>query len=164
MPRGPRAEVRLSGNELAKLSRWVDGAVEPRLAERARIILACAGGAPNTRVAADLKVTAKTVRKWRARFAAHRLEGLMDMPRPGLRKAEPVLSEAERAQLTRWSRRAKTAQFLALRAKIALRCAEGGTNKQVAAELGVRQQSVNCWRARFVKRLSPALGRATAPS
>ncbi|WP_348541769.1 IS630 family transposase [Streptomyces sp. SAI-127] len=118
----------------------------------ARIILACAAGAPNTRVAADLKVTADTVRKWRSRFSDHRLEGLTDMPRPGRRKAELILSEDERHQLMRWAKRAKTAQFLALRAKIVLRCAEGGTSKQVAAELGVREQSVNRWRARFVKR------------
>jgi len=68
------------------------------------------------------------------------MAGLADEPRPGRRKSELVLSEAERAQLTRWVRRAKTAQFLALRARIVLRCAEGGTNKQVAAELGVSEQ------------------------
>ncbi|MET8332106.1 IS630 family transposase [Streptomyces sp. NPDC005181] len=78
------------------------------------------------------------------------MAGLVDESRPGRRKSELVLSEAERAQLTRWERRAKTAQFLALRAKIVLRCAEGGTNKQVAAELGVAQATVNRWRSRFV--------------
>ncbi len=80
------------------------------------------------------------------------MAGLLDEPRPGRRKPELVLSDDERAQLMRWVRRAKTAQFLALRARIVLRCAEGGTNKQVAAELGVSEQSVNRWRARFVKR------------
>nr|WP_260147487.1 transposase [Streptomyces sp. CEV 2-1] len=45
----------------------------------------------------------------------------------GRPKADLVLNEAERTQLTQWARRAKTAQFLALRAKIVLRCAEGGT-------------------------------------
>ncbi|MFJ6564554.1 IS630 family transposase [Streptomyces sp. NPDC091412] len=153
MSPGPRAvEVRLSDAEFAELSRWVDGAVGPRLVERARIILMCADGVPNTRVAAELKVTTDTVRKWRSRFVAHRLEGLTDRPRSGRRKAALVLSEAERHQLMRWARRAKTAQFLALRARIVLRCVEGGTNKQVAAELGVSEQSVNRWRARFVKR------------
>ncbi|WP_371666728.1 helix-turn-helix domain-containing protein [Streptomyces sp. NBC_00289] len=137
--------------------RWAGGAVAPCLAERARIVLACAEGKPNTRVAAEFKVTAETVRKWRSRFVDQRMAGLADEPRPGRRKLELVLSDDERAQLMRWARRAKTAQFLALRARIVLRCAEGGTNKQVAAELGVRERSVSRWRARFVKqRLSRA--------
>ncbi|MFJ3339474.1 IS630 family transposase [Streptomyces sp. NPDC086766] len=68
----------------------------------------------------------------------------------GRPKSELVLTEDERAQLVRWSRRAKTAQYLALRAKIVLRCAEGVTNKQAAADLGVDQSTVDRWRARFV--------------
>jgi hypothetical protein len=39
--------------------------------------------------------------------------------------------------LTRWSRRAKTAPALAVRSKIVLACAEGLSNKQVAAQLRV---------------------------
>ncbi|MDH6625667.1 hypothetical protein M2271_003478 [Streptomyces sp. LBL] len=131
MSPGPRGvEVRLSGGEFAELSRWVDGAVEPRLAERARIVLACAAGVPNSRAAADLKVTAGTVRKWRSRFVARRVAGLVDEPQPGRRKPELVLSEAERAELTRWARRAKTVQLLALRARIVLRCAKAGRTRR----------------------------------
>ena len=63
-----------------------------------------------------------------------------------------VLAEGERAQLMRWARRAKTAQYLALRAKIVLRCAEGGTNKQAAADLGADESTVERWRARFIAR------------
>jgi hypothetical protein len=62
------------------------------------------------------------------------------------------LTGAERAQLARWARRATTAQYLALRAKIVLRCAEGGTNSQAAADLGVDESTVERWRARFVAR------------
>jgi transposase len=149
--RGPRAvEVVLSDQERVELARWAGGAVVPRLAERARIVLACADGASNMGAAGELGLTAATVGKWRSRFAARRMAGLADDPRPGRRKPELVLTDAEREQLTRWAARAKTAQFLAQRARIVLRCAEGGTNKQVAADLKVAEATVNRWRARFI--------------
>jgi transposase len=132
------------------LTHWASGAVAPRFAERARIVLACADGTPNARVAVDVGVTVATVRKWRGKFAAERMAGLEDAARIGRPKADLVLSQAERAQLTQWSRRAKTAQYLALRAKIVLRCAEGGTNRQAAADLGVDASTVDRWRARFI--------------
>ena len=151
MSPGPRAvEIVLSAEEHAELSRWASGAVAPRFAERARIVLACADGAPNARVATQIGVTVATVRKWRGKFAAQRLAGLADAARIGRPKADLVLSQDERAQLERWARRAKTAQYLALRAKIVLRCAQGGTNKQAAAELGVDAATVDRWRARFI--------------
>jgi hypothetical protein len=81
-------------------------------------------------------VAVKSVSKWRRRFADRRLAGLEDDAPIGWPKAELVLTAAERAQLGRWARRAKTTQFLALRAKIVLACAQGGANKQVAGSGG----------------------------
>jgi transposase len=62
-----------------------------------------------------------------------------------------VLTEVERDQLTRWSRRAKTSQALAVRSKIVLACAEGLSNQQVANRWGVTPGTVTRWRARFVR-------------
>src|SRR5205085_2995323 len=53
------------------------------IAERARIILASASGAPSLAVAEAIGVTRQTVGKWRTRFLADRLDGLLDAPRPG---------------------------------------------------------------------------------
>lgn len=61
----------------------------------------------------------------------------------GKPKAELMLSEAEREQLTALTMRRKTAQALALRARIVLACAEVTDNKTVAAKLRVTQQTVS---------------------
>ena len=53
------------------------------LAQRARIILACANGLENKVVSRQLGIHAMTVGKWRRRFLDQRVEGLRDEPRPG---------------------------------------------------------------------------------
>src|SRR5213083_2886453 len=73
------------------------------------------------------------------------------MAERGRPKAPLTLTDDERQTLQRWARRAKTAQALALRAKIVLACAEGATNQQVAEQLGVWPQTVTKWRGRFVR-------------
>src|SRR5258706_15346301 len=74
------------------------------------------------------------------------------MPRTGRPKAELTLTDADRAQLQRWARRAKSSQALALRARIVLACAEPGvSNKQVAADLHCSQPTVGKWRAPFLR-------------
>src|SRR5215468_8126880 len=151
MPGPSAVPIVLSEYERAELVRRARGPGRWR-ADRARIVLACAEGMSNAAAAQALGVAVRSVSKWRRQFAAHRLAGLEDAAPVGRPKAELVLGEAERAQLARWARRARTAQYLALRAKIVLRCAEGGTNKQAAADLGVDESTVDRWRARFVAR------------
>jgi transposase len=151
---GRDSELVLSDAERDQLVVWSRG--PSRLALRARIVLACAEpGVVYEKVAADVGVSRMTVHAWRRRFAESRLAGLSDRERPGRPKAELVISDGEREQLTRWARRAKSSQALALRARIILGCAApGATNKAVAADLRVMEHTVAKWRRRFVaKRL-----------
>jgi len=60
-----------------------------------------------------------------------------------------VLRNDERDKLQEWARRPKTAQRLALRARIVLDCADGMENRQVAQPLGITDQTVCKWRERF---------------
>jgi transposase len=75
------------------------------------------------------------------------------MARTGRPKQPLVLSDEERLTLERLTNRRKSAQAMALRARIVLACAKpGATNLAVAAELGVSPSTVGRWRARFVDR------------
>jgi len=78
--------------------------------------------------------------------------------RTGRPTATLVVSPEERETLERWARRPTTAQALAQRARVVLRCATGQTNDAVARELAVTRQTVGRWRQRFVtKRLDGLL-------
>ena len=84
MPLSRAVPVTLTASERTMLNKRAGGAktaYRDRL--RARIVLAAARGRDNARIAADLQVTADTVRKWRGRFAARGLDGLRDLPRSG---------------------------------------------------------------------------------
>ena len=56
-------------------------------------------------------------------------------------KTQLVLSQSEREQLEALTLRRKTAQALALRARIVLGCAAGGENKAVAARQRVSEHA-----------------------
>ena len=72
----------LSPDERSRLEGWVARRKTAQaLAQRARIILACADGVAVMTVAKQLRVSRTTVGKWRARFVTDRLEGLLDEPR-----------------------------------------------------------------------------------
>lgn len=116
----PKAELRISVDERVMLEQWTRRPKTAQaLAQRARIVLACATGATNTTVAQRLHLTHQTVGKWRARFVARRLEGLLDEPRPGaprrvhdaqIEKVVALTLETMPREATHWSTRAMAAK------------------------------------------------------
>src|SRR5437868_15437935 len=74
-----------------------------------------------------------------------------------------VLSEAERRTLENWAKRRKTAQGLALRARIVLACADGHSNTAVAARLRVSRTTVRKWRGRVPARGPDGVGGEPRP-
>jgi transposase len=70
---------------------------------------------------------------------------------PNSTAIEVVLSDQERDQLERWTRRRTSAQALALRARIVLLAADGLKNTEIAERLGISRPPVTKWRRRFVE-------------
>jgi transposase len=72
--------------------------------------------------------------------------------------AKIELTDEERKILEGYARRRTTAQAIALRARIVLRCSEGGENTEIAAEMKLDRNTVGRWRKRFQeKRLNGLL-------
>jgi transposase len=67
------------------------------------------------------------------------------------------LSAEERAELESWARRRKTAQGLALRARIVLLASDGRSNTAIAAELSTGKHTVGKWRERFARERTDGL-------
>src|SRR5260370_18587032 len=112
----PLAPVSVAKDEREALERWARRPKSAQaVAQRARIVVECASGRPNTAVAQGLGVTYQTVGKWRQRFLERRLAGLLDEPRPcaprqvgdaQIERVGRMTLERPPADATHWSTRA----------------------------------------------------------
>jgi len=130
----PIPVLRLTDDEREALERWTRRPTTAQaLAQRARVILACASGRTNTRVARELRLTKQTVGKWRSRFVAARLDGLLAEPRPG---APRRISDAQVEQMVTLTLEGKP------------RAATHWSTRALAARCGLSQSTVSrIWRA-----------------
>lgn len=116
MSRRPRIPVLVvTPAQRETLQQWARRATSAQaLALRARIVLRLADGHSSTAVATYFRVHLQTVSKWRERFRARGVDGLLDEPRPGQPRKitdaqiEAVLTrtlESKPADATHWSTR-----------------------------------------------------------
>jgi transposase len=114
----------------------------------------CAEGLSNSQVARQLGVARSTVTKWRARFVADRLDGLVDEPRPG---APRTISDTQ------------VEQVLVMTLETTPTDATHWSTRSLARKLGMSQSAISrIWRAFGLKphlvdtfKLSPTLSSST---
>jgi len=130
----PIAPLSIGPDERDVLERWTRRPTTAQaLAQRARLILACAEGKTNTVVAQDLGVTKQMVGKWRARFCERRVDGLLDEPRPG---APRTITDTD------------VERILALTLESTPRDATHWSTRSMAQRAGMTQSAVSrIWRA-----------------
>jgi transposase len=112
----PTPTVTLTPEERQTLEQWARRPTTAQaLAQRARIVLACATERTNGDIAVAAGVTRQTVGRWRTRFAENRLQGLLDEPRPGaprtiqdadVERVVRLTLESTPRDATHWSTRA----------------------------------------------------------
>ncbi len=78
-----RRGISLANQVRARLKRMAAGA-DPKLAQRARIVLLASRGKSDAQICAALKISRKTCWRWRTRFAAGGLAAIeSELPRTG---------------------------------------------------------------------------------
>ena len=134
MPSPVPTPIELTDDERLQLEAWERRRSSAQaLALRSRIVLAAADGPNNTEIACRLGIAVSSVRKWRNRFAEHRLDGLVDEPRPG--RPRTITDEQVDAVITK-----------TLESKP--RAATHWSTRSMAAEVGLTQTAVSrIWRA-----------------
>src|SRR3954462_7269405 len=134
MPIAVPVGIELTDGERVQLESWARRRTSAQaLALRSRIVLLAADGVKNTEIAERLQVTRSMVRKWRGRFAEHRLDGLTDEPRPGRPR---TVSDA------------KVEEVIVKTLETTPRDATHWSTRSMAREVGLTQSAVlRIWRA-----------------
>jgi len=134
MPSFPVVSIELTDAEREQLESWSRRLTTAQaLAQRSRIVLGLASGLRPGEVANHLNVHRNTVAKWRRRFEAERLDGLVDEPRPG-RPRTVTDSHVD--------------QVITQTLESAPKDATHWSTRSMAAEVGLTQSAVHrIWRA-----------------
>ena len=100
-----RAALMVSDEERIELRRLVrQPGTRQALATRCKVVLLDEQGMTYAAIGAKLDMREQTVLKWRSRFLKHRLAGLQDKPRPGVKRtiSDQQVAEVVRMTLEAW--------------------------------------------------------------
>jgi transposase len=124
----------LSESECEQLEAWARRRKSAHaLAQRSRIVLAAAAGLSNSDIARELGIHRSVATRWRNRFAANRLDGLLDEPRP--RRPRTISDEKVEKVIVKTLERTP-------------RDATHWSTRSMATEVGLTQTAVTrIWRA-----------------
>ena len=145
----PSSKIVLGREERRTLHAWAQSVSCSAFSQRAKIILACAAGKSDEKVAEDARVSIQTAGNLRRRFLHAGVDGIRPAPR-GRSLASIVLAPGEEKLLERWLRSARMFPILAQRAKVILACAQGHGNTSVAQVTGLSERTVGMLRKRFL--------------
>ena len=119
-------KVEMTDGERAELERYSKGRSTPaRVVQRARIVLMAAQGIDNIAIAKAVSTDRHTVRRWRERFLANRIDGILkDAPRSGRKPASEVAERIIKAttqstHATHWSTRTLAKELGVSHSKVA---------------------------------------------
>lgn len=131
---GTRKPLNLTDVERDELRTLVRRPRTPRaLADRCRVVLLDDEGLTYAAIGARIGMREQTVLKWRTRFLTHRLAGLRDKPRPGIK---PRITREQIAEVVRMTLEEKPPD------------ATHWSLRSMAAASGISRSSVNTiWRA-----------------
>ncbi len=134
MPSNVASRIELSDDERVQLEAWSRRRTSAQaLAQRSRIVLLAAEGLKNTEIAERLGTGRPMITKWRNRFGEHRLDGLIDEPRPG--RPRTVTDEQVEAVVVKTLETTPTD-------------ATHWSTRSMAAEVGLTQSAVHrIWKA-----------------
>jgi len=129
-----RTALNVTDRERAELQRLVRRPSTPQgLATRCKVVLLDEEGLTYAAIGAKLDMREQTVLKWRKRFLTHRLAGLKDKPRPGVKR---TITDAQIAEVVRMTLEDKPPD------------ATHWSLRSMAAASGVSRSSVHTiWRA-----------------
>lgn len=144
----PKERIDLTESERIKLDSILASGSK-RMARRAETILLSASGMDSTEIPGQVGLSKASVCKWRKRYLASGVEGLSDAPRTGRTRDEFHIRDGEHDELVAWSKSRSLPKSIVSRATIVLLTAEGKSNNEIEAVVGLGNSTVRRWQKRY---------------